>query len=118
MFSACSSARSEATDQFGNERFQLLEAELSRRRGSHRALTGSAQTESMPQDEKGARTTAPLPVDSDVEIVAGVFEVLTCEELKNLLRLRALPVGGQPRDLKTRLAQFCLMMERNNMKRL
>ena len=95
-----------------------MEAELARRRGAHVALTGSAQTESMLQAEKGARTTAPLPVEIDVEIVARVFEVLTCEELENLLRLRALPVGGQRSDLKKRLAQFCLMMERNKMKRL
>ena len=54
----------------------------------------------------------PPCVDVDIDIMVRVFEVFTCSELKDLLRLRSLSAAGNKHDVKKRLANFCFAKKR------
>jgi hypothetical protein len=60
----------------------------------------------------------PPCVDVDIDIMVRVFEVFTCSELQDLLRLRSVSAVGNKHDLKKRLATFCLSKESLKLKRL
>ena len=55
---------------------------------------------------------APPRVDVDIDLMVRVFEVFTCCELEDLLRLRSLSTAGNKHDLKKRLATFCFAKKR------
>ena len=60
-----------------------------------------------------AEAKAVLPcVDVDIDTMVRVFEVFTCSELQDLLRLRSLSATGNKHDLKKRLATFCFAKKR------
>ena len=57
------------------------------------------------------KVVAPC-VNVDIDIMVRVFDVFTCSELKDLLRLRSLSATGNKHYLKKRLATFCFAKKR------
>ena len=84
-----------------DQRFKRATAAHKLQFSAHKSISPNAEEE-----------TVPPSVDVDIDVMVRVFEVFTCSELKDLLRLRSLSTAGNKHDLKKRLATFCFAKKR------
>ena len=81
---------------------------FNRATAAHNMQSSAHKSISLNAEEK----TVPPSVDVVIDVMVRVFEVFTCCELRDLLRLRSLSTAGNKHDLKKRLATFCFAKKR------